>query len=138
MGPWTSIGAGRFVPPPPLASPLTVIGKCPWQQLPGPPGAAVLGPASNVNAGLTALNYRTQLERRRSTDVTTSGTRFLVVGGGVASLRRWQDPNMRRRNTVRDGRRAGGFGGPDDDMRGTRVGLAGLIWLLVMGGVGGG
>lgn len=44
---------------------------------------------------------------------------------------------MRRRNTVRDGRRAGGFHGPDDDMRGTRVGLAGLIWLLVTGGGGG-
>lgn len=42
---------------------------------------------------------------------------------------------MRRRNTVRDGRRAGGLHGPDDDMRGTRAGLAGLIWLLVMGGV---
>lgn len=139
MGPWARIGTGRFVVAPSLASPINVGFYCDRKVLlaaaSGSLGSFQHQPQTSVlGRQLTALTYRTQLE---CTDVTTSGSHFLVVGGrGGASLRRWRDPNMRRRNTVRDGRRAGGFHGPDDDMRGTRVGLAGLIWLFVMGGWG--
>lgn len=109
----------QFLP----CSPLDVDLYCIWkvsQQPRGHSWASVLGPVANACAVLNVLTYRTQLESRRWTDITTSVTHFLVlgVGGGEASLGRRRDPNTRRGNTVREGRRVSELYGPDDDTRG--------------------